>query len=705
MSTWIKPWPILALPCALAAPFVAAAQTNTSGPEGEKVSDGVLRPTVFASREEVGLMLLAYYETMVTPRPFQIRTGEDWERHRQQLRQTLLTCAGLWPLPERVPLDPRATEPLEHEWCTVQRVYYQVWPGVYNDGLLYLPKAFAEQPAPAVLNPHGHWTGGNTHPDVQARCLVLAKWGYVVFSPVQQHFEDLPIGVSHQTVMIWNNIRALDYLESRPEVDRDRIGCTGCSGGGLQTQMLLAVDERVKAATIVGLTCDYREILFPYALHCGCNHFPNLMRYTDQPEISTLNLPMPVQYLTMDDWTHPFQKDNYPTIQALYAANGAAGRTDCRYWATPHLYEKQKREVMYAWMERWLRGRALPEGEGVSEPEVTTFPPEELEKLTLDFPENRGFPHLGQLARNWFRYRTRTLSTRTEWEAYRAGMKAAAVELLGEEVVLPRETKAEVVRREVAGGVATEWLRYPSEGNLRIPAILAEPSDLAEGQKLSVVILVDPRGKDRLWAENGLDRLASAIRHPLGHSPSAIRHPPSDLVLLPDVRFYGELALSSLRGLAPEHLQHKPFSLIGEPENPNYEETWTRNALLWGRPRPGQAATDLRAALDYLATRPEADLTRVRLVAAGPLAAAALFAAVLDDRFGAVELDFQGQSWGHGQLPLVANVLRYGDVCQWAAALADRSVTLTGLAPDAEGWAQLRAAFEAVDNVAGLEIR
>lgn len=701
MLTWIKPWPLLALPCALAAGSLAATQTGVPGIETEQTSGQEANPTVFASREEVGLMLLAYYETMVTPRPLQVRTGADWERHRQQLRQTLLTCAGLWPLPERVPLDPRATEPLDHEWCTVQRVYYQVWPGVYNDGFLYLPKTFAEQPAPAVLNPHGHWTGGNTHPDVQARCLVLAKFGYVVFSPFQQHFEDLPIGVSHQTVMIWNNIRALDYLESRPEVDRDRIGCTGCSGGGLQTQMLLAVDERVKAATIVGMTCDYREILFPYALHCGCNHFPNVMRYTDQPELSTLNLPRPVQYLTMDDWTHSFREDNYPTIQALYAANGAAGRTDCRYWATPHLYEKQKREVMYAWMERWLRGRDVAAG-SVPEPEVTTFPPEELEKLTLDFPENQGFPHLGELARTWFRYRTRTLATQAEWKAYRAEMKAAAVELLGEKFILPREAQAEVVRREVAGGVATEWLCYPSEGNLRVPALLAEPVSLAEGQKLPVVILVDPHGKDWLWAESDSDSPADSSLV-TRHLPLATRH--SELVLLPDVRFYGELQLSSLRGLAPKHLQHKPFSLIGEPENPNYEETWARNALLWGRPLPGQAATDLRAALDYLATRPEADLRRVRLVAAGPLAAAALFAAVLDDRIRSVELDFQGRSWGNGQLPLVANVLRHGDVCQWAAALADRAVKLAGLAPDEEGLAQLHAAFEALENGAGLEVR
>jgi len=639
--------------------------------------------------KSVGQMLLDYYETMVTPRPLEIRTGEAWERHRQKLRQTLLACAGLWPLPERLPLDVHTTAPLEHEWCTVQRVYYQVWPGVYNDGLLYLPRTFPERPAPAVLCPHGHWEGGNTHPDVQARCLVLARLGYVVFSPVQQHFEDLPIGVSHQTVMIWNNMRALDYLESRPEVDRERLGCTGCSGGGLQTQMLVAVDERIKAASIVGMTCDYREILFPYTAHCGCNHFPNIMRYTDQPEISTLGLPTPVQYLTMDDWTHPFGTTNFPAIQALYAANGVAERVECRYWSTPHLYDRQKRERMVAWMEHWLRGRPLPPEGGPPEPEVRTFPPEQLAQLTLDLPENRGFPGVGEWARARFRYRIRDLSTREAWEPYREEMQAAAVELLGQAFALPRATAAVVLRRSVEGAVAAERLWFPSEGNLQIPALLLEPAEPPEGRKLPVVIWADPRGKEAL----------AALPGPEGPAALAAQ---GAVVLLPDVRFYGEMRLSNLHGRVPAHL---PFSLIPEPEQPDYEGAWTRNALLWGRPLTGQAVTDLRAALDFLASRPEADGTQVRLVASGPLAAAGLFAAVLDGRIQTVELDFQGQSFDNGQLPLIPNVLRYGDVCQWAAALADRSVTLAGLAPDEEGEAQLRAAFAALGRSDRLKIQ
>jgi hypothetical protein len=246
-----------------------------------------------------------------------------------------------------------------------------------------------------------------------------------------------------------------------------------------------------------------------------------------------------------------------------------------------------------------------------------------------------------------------------------------------------------VLRRSVEGAVAAERLWFPSEGNLQIPALLLEPAEPPEGRKLPVVIWADPRGKEAL----------AALPGPEGPAALAAQ---GAVVLLPDVRFYGEMRLSNLHGRVPAHL---PFSLIPEPEQPDYEGAWTRNALLWGRPLTGQAVTDLRAALDFLASRPEADGTQVRLVASGPLAAAGLFAAVLDGRIQTVELDFQGQSFDNGQLPLIPNVLRYGDVCQWAAALADRSVTLAGLAPDEEGEAQLRAAFAALGRSDRLKIQ
>jgi len=106
-------------------------------------------------------------------------------------------------------------------------------------------------------------------------------------------------------------MRGLDFLESLPEVDRQRMGVCGLSGGGLQSQMLVATDSRIKAATIAGMTCEFRESLFPHNTHCWCNHWPNVTTYTDAPEISALGFPAAVQYLTMNDWTAPLRRRRF----------------------------------------------------------------------------------------------------------------------------------------------------------------------------------------------------------------------------------------------------------------------------------------------------------------------------------------------------------------------------------------------------------
>ena len=133
-------------------------------------------------------MLVDYYHQMSVPKPFVVREGDAFEKHRDDLRKKVFESAGLWPLPKRVPLDVHQSPPLEHPWCTVRRIYYQLWPGVYSAGLLFMPKQLTEKPAPAMLCPHGHWRDGNAHPEVQKRCLNFARLGYVTFSSTQDHY-------------------------------------------------------------------------------------------------------------------------------------------------------------------------------------------------------------------------------------------------------------------------------------------------------------------------------------------------------------------------------------------------------------------------------------------------------------------------------------------------------------------------------------
>ena len=640
---------------------------------------------VFGHRREAAAVLIAYFERMCRPKPFVVRTGARFEAHQRSLRRKLLTCAGLWPLPKRIDLDARASRTLDHEWCTIRRVSYRLWPNVYGSGLLYMPKRFADRPAPAVLCPHGHWPDGNAHPEVQRRCLVLARMGYVVFSPTQNHYEQTALGLSHQTLMIWNNIRALDYLQALPEVDGKRIGCAGASGGGLQTQMLLAVDPRVKAASICGMTCDYREILAPGRAHCTCNHFPNIMRHTDEPEISAMALPTPVQYLTMNDWTRTFERNNYPTIRRLYEANCLKGRTDCKYWPTRHSYDRPKRERMYWWMEKWLRGK--DHGRPAAEGQVKTLPIRALRDLKAAAPDNKGFAHISALYAAKVRYVPPKIAGRKEWEAYRRKMLFALRGLLGDP--LPRQGAAKSIGSEKHGGLVIELVLCPSEGNILVPALVLRPA--GQAGKLPAVVVCGGRGKAAALATEGDD------------SPSALARGGS-LVVLPDVRFTGELSLGAFAGLTAKLTTFKLCSPMGEGRADTFEPAWRRSAMLWGRPIAGMGATDILAVVDYLATRKDVRQESISLVARGRAAAAGLFAAALDARIKAVDADLAWRCFADRSSPVVPFILRHGDVLQWSALLADRSVSLAGVPEAAGDPAWLKGVFRVAGNPKGLRL-
>jgi len=640
---------------------------------------------VFGNRREAAKMLIAYFERMSRPKPLVVRTGEELQAHRRSLRQKLLRCAGLGPLPKRVALDVHSSPAIEHEWCTITRVYYQLWPNVYSNGLLFMPKKFVDRPAPAVLCPHGHWPNGNAHAEVQRRCLVLAKMGYVVFSPSQSHYEDPAMGISNQTLMIWNNIRALDYLQTLPQVDGKRIGCAGASGGGLQTQMLVAVDDRVKAASICGMTCDYREIIFPGRNHCRCNHFPNIMRYTDEPEISTLGLPVPVQYLTMNDWTRSFEKNNYPTIRRLYEANGLKGRTDCKYWSSSHSYDRPKRERMYWWMEKWLRGR--DRGGPVTEGEVKTPSVQAILKLKAAVPDDKGLAHISRVHAK-MQYVAPKLTSRKEWETYRRKMLVALGELLGNP--LPTQGRVKLVGTETRDGLVIERVLCPSEAGFSVPTLVLRPAGRAS-KKLPAVIFYSDRGKAALLAEGGNDSPAAMARS-------------GKVVVLPDVRFVGELSLGAFAGLSGKLTTFKPCSPLGEGRANSFAGVWRRNAMLWGRPIAGMAVTDIGSVLNYIAGRKDVEQASVSLVGRGRSAVVSLLAAAGDPRVKSLDVDLASRCFADRKAPMIPFILRHGDVLQWSALLAGRKLKLAGL-PKAAGDPQwLKNAFRAAGNSKGLQL-
>jgi dienelactone hydrolase len=187
---------------------------------------------------------------------------EDWQTHAKQVREQILTGCGLSPMPEKTPLNARISDRIDRGDYTVETVTFQSYPGLYVVGNLYRPKG-KKGPFPVVLNTHGHGQNGRIHDDEQmsipARCASFARLGMIAFaysmigynenSQITHRFEPTRQqelwGISPGGLQLWNSIRAVDFVSTLPDADTKRIGCTGQSGGGTQTFMLSAVDDRI----------------------------------------------------------------------------------------------------------------------------------------------------------------------------------------------------------------------------------------------------------------------------------------------------------------------------------------------------------------------------------------------------------------------------------------------------------------------------
>ena len=413
--------------------------------------------------------------------------------------------------------------------------------------------------------------------------------------------------------------------------------------------------------------------MFPDRNHCDCNHFPRVMQFTDHPEISSLGLPAAVQFLTMNDWTRDFAARNFPTIRKLYAANGFPDRVDCHYYDTPHSYDKPKRERTYLWMEKWVRGNASP-GPIVEPDGGKIFPPRTLEKLTAKVPANKGFAEISRIFEQQRGYTIPPIATSADWQHYRQRMLENLEVLLGLEARLPRTaTKPTGTREKVEGKLVVERTSYPSEGGIMVPVVIVRPAD--NDKLLPAVILLGAAGKESLLAATG---------------PGSARALAADdrLVALPDVRCFGAL-----------------FS-TGGTDHQLQRRAWERNGIVWGRPVPAMACTDLRAVLDGLSRRGDINREKIELItrASGDLAIAALFTASLDPRITALDVDMNGCCYDKRNLAVVPFVLQYGDVLQWAALLADRELAIRDIPEQAGDPAWLRRIFTVAGNRSGLQV-
>lgn len=304
-------------------------------------------------------------------------TNKDWQARAKQIRKQILVGAKLDPLPERTPLNAVIRNRRSFNGYTVESAAFEARPGFFVYGNLYRPAESAGK-LPGILCPHGHARGregGRLRPDQQHRCATLARMGAVVFSYDMVGFGDSQfLGWDHKhpqalTLQTWSSIRALDFLQSLDDVDDDRIGVTGCSGGGTQTFLLTAVDGRVKVAVPVVMVSAH----FFGGCHCesGMPIHKTAKLETNNAEIAALAAPRPLLLVSVGgDWTKNNPKVEYPYIRSVFKTYGAEELVENKHFADEgHGYQESKRQAMYPFMVKHLKLNA----EGVLDPETGVF--------------------------------------------------------------------------------------------------------------------------------------------------------------------------------------------------------------------------------------------------------------------------------------------------------------------------------------------
>ena len=298
---------------------------------------------------------------------------DAWKARRAELIEQVRFAAGLWPEPQPTLLNARVFGKLDRGDYTIEKVYFESRPGFLVTGNLYRP-AYVEGKVPAIACPHGHWEHGrleNTDKcSVPARCIMLARLGAVVFSYDMVGYNDSKRQLDHNDprllnpasnlwgigplqLQAFNGVRVLDFLQSLPEVDPKRIGVTGASGGGTQTFILTAVDDRVSAAAPVNMISSIMQG------GCNCENAPALRIDTNNMEIGALAAPRPLLMVSATgDWTKNTPQVEFPAIRRIYDLYGDADRIANVHVDAPHNYNLQTREAVYRFMARWLLKRA-----------------------------------------------------------------------------------------------------------------------------------------------------------------------------------------------------------------------------------------------------------------------------------------------------------------------------------------------------------
>jgi len=601
---------------------------------------------------------------------------KDWEEPRKRLREAMFAAMGS--LPDKAcPLEPKEVGVLKRDGYRIEKLLFQSRPDVWVTANAYVPEG-GKAKLPAMLVVHGHWAGARRDPVVQARCLGLVKLGFFVlavdaFGSGERYTKPAPgtyhgalygstlwpAGLTLLGCQVYDNRRAVDYLLTRPEVDGDRLGITGASGGGNQTMYAGALDERFRAVVPVCSVGTYQAYL--HAACCVCEVLPGALRFAEEGDV--LSLVAPRALLVINATRDGFQfsvgeaEKSIARARPVFKLLGAEAKLKHATFESPHAYNQAMRETMYGWMALWLRGEG--EGKPVPEPKHDVEKPEDL-AVFPDDKRPRGFlypPGLAAREANTMLAKFAGLKAdhAEDWESTAVFMRTQLRKQVLGDFPAPPKAAAKTGEIEKAGDFATLPLTVSPEPDLPVP-VLHRYKPGVKGKQPACVLL-------------HLEGKSAALKHPL----AAALLDAGWAVSAPDLRATGDT---------------KPAgdAVVGAPDHTSAE-----HALWMGRPLLGQWVFDVQCLLDWLLLQPGLDRRRFAVVGIGQAGLVALCAGgLLDDRVNAaVTVDaptsyVSGEAYPTGtHMGLLApGLLRVGDVPHLAALAAPRRlIVAAGVSP------------------------
>jgi dienelactone hydrolase len=636
-------------------------------------------------------MIQAYFQRQAkeigdaTLRDF--KTKEEWEKAKPELRRQLLEMLGLWPLPARTDLQAKVTGKLERPKFTVEKLVFQSMPGLYVTGNLYIPKP-APTKAPTILYVCGH---GNVVKDgvsygskvfYQHHPAWYAEHGYVALVIDTLQLSEIP-GLHHGTyregmwwwhtlgytpagVECWNAMRALDYLETRPEVDAKRIGVSGRSGGGAYSWWIAATDERIACAVPVAGIVDLQAQLnegYPGRLekgviagHCDCMFMVNTYRW-DFATVAALVAPRPLM-LGNSDRDDIFPVAGFRRLEAktgkIYDLYGASDKFLVYETLGKHEDTVELRMGEYRWMNRWLKNDDTAQTEEPFE----RFKPEEL-KVLGKTPEGQRnttiqdsfikaaqveLPKSPDVIKVW-------------WPGEKAKIEAVLKEKL-----FAGWPKAATSQVKAAGDKTHDDIRlrawdFTSEEGVELRLWLMMAGDAKP--TLAVLNVLDEAGWQE-WCEDLGPEFAELLQLP---TP-----PKRDEAKFKQNRMVMEKQKWAFAAVCPRGVGRTKWAEPGSSNDIQYR----RRFALVGQTLDGMRVWDVRQA--FKALKGELKDTPVWLQGKKDMAGVALYAAIFEP--DVARLDLWNLPASHHEGPIFLNVRRYLDTPQALALAATRPIKL-----------------------------